>query len=222
MKKMNDRKKIIEYIEKCKMYGVIKDKFIDDLVLHCYSKGEIIWNMSDDYKYLYFLVEGRILVHLNSYSGKEMYLDFGDPIEVLGYIEFINSSCVFSNVTAVNKCFLIGLPREIIGENAHKNPEFYELVSKYLGDTLIKTSKKYTSNILYSIKERIATYIDSLSWNEDEINLPRKKTALSLGVSERHLRRVLNDLVVEGAIEKEGRKIFIKDRKKLKEYGIKE
>lgn len=221
MEKIKDIKRIERYIKKFDLKGVIKDDLVNRIELHRYRRGEIILHMEDEFKYLYFLVEGRVLIHLNTFEGKEMHLDFGDPLELLGDIEFVTSSGIYSNVEAVRESSLLALPKEYLVENARENHRFYELISECLGKKLMKTSKKHTEMILYPLKERIATYLHILAEEDDIIrSFRRSEVALSYGISERHLRRVLSELEDEGIISKRRGSIEIVDRDKLKKYVI--
>jgi len=221
MEKLNQRKLIDSYIKKYRLNGVIKDEFLERIELHKYKKGEIIYYMEEEFRHLYFLVEGRILVHLNTFDGKEMYLDFGEPLEILGDIEFISSSGVYSNVEAIKDSYLLALPRELLKENARNNSEFYEVIAKFLGNKLVKTSKKYTEMILYPLKDRIATYLYMIGEDEGMIEgFKQEDLALSYGISDRHLRRILGELEEEGIIKRMRGRIEIVDVELLKKYCI--
>lgn len=221
MKKRINTKQIKKYIEKYSLTGVIRDEFISEIEIHEYKKGEMIYQMKDELKYLYFLVEGKVLIHLQTEDGKEMHLDFGEPLDLMGDLEFINSSGIYSNVEAIKDTLLLAMPRDIVDENAKDNSKFYEMISKFLGKKLILTSKKYTQMILYPLKNRIASYIYDLSAGDDLIEGFRQmEVALSYGISDRHLRRVLNELEDEMMIEKNRDKIKILDRKRLKKLYL--
>ena len=96
MKKLIDAKKIKKYIDKYSLRDIIKVEFIESLELHEYKKGEMIQYMKDEFEYLYFLVEGKTLIHIQTEDGREVHLDFGEPLDLMGDLEFINSSGVYS------------------------------------------------------------------------------------------------------------------------------
>lgn len=218
---INNKNKIKGYLRTFDLEGIIQDNHIDKIELHKYKKREIIYYMKDELKYLYFLVEGTILVHLQTLDGKEMYLDFGKPLDILGDLEYISSSGIYSNVEAITDCFLLAMPKEVVDKNAKENWKFYEIISKFLAHKLKKTSKKYTEMILYPLKNRLATYLYELSTEDLFIEVFRQEeVALSYGISDRHLRRILGELEEEGIINKNRKSITIIDRKLLKKYLI--
>jgi len=222
MEKINNNKRIESYIDEFNLRGVIKERYLDRIELHKYQKGDIIYYMEDEFKYLYFLVEGRVLIHLHTVEGKEMHLDFGEPLDLFGDVEYISSSGIYSNVEAIKDSYLLAMPRDIVKKNAKENFKFYEMISKFLGKKLVNTSKKYTDMILYPLKNRIATYLYDLAGDDDLIEGFRQgEVALSYGISDRHLRRVLGELEEEGVIRKNRGRIEVADRKLLKKYCIK-
>ena len=222
MEKINDSKRIGEYIEEFNLRGVIKERYLSRIELHKYRRGDIIYYMEDDFEYFYFLVEGKVLVHLHTMDGKEMHLDFCEPLDLFGDLEYISSSGIYSNVEAIRDSYLLAMPRDVVEKNARDNYKFYELISKFLGEKLVKTSKKYTDMILYPLKNRIATYLYDLAGDDDFIEGFRQgEVALSYGISDRHLRRVLGELEEEGVIRRDRGRIEVRDRELLKKYCIK-
>ena len=223
MERINDKKRIEIYMDRFDLRGVIKKKYIERMELHKYRRGDIIYHMKDEFRYLYFLVEGKVLVHLHTADGKEMHLDFGEPLDLLGDLEYISSSGIYSNVEAIKDSYLLAMPRDVVDDNAKDNCKFYEMISKFLGQKLRKTSKKYTEMILYPLKNRIATYIYELAGDEALIEGFRQgEVALSYGISDRHLRRILGELEEEGIIAKKRGVIEVLNRSLLKEYCIDE
>jgi len=222
MEKINDSKRIGKYIEEFNLRGVIKERYLSRIELHKYRRGDIIYYMEDDFEYFYFLVEGKVLVHLHTMDGKEMHLDFCEPLDLFGDLEYISSSGIYSNVEAIRDSYLLAMPRDVVEKNARDNYKFYELISKFLGEKLVKTSKKYTDMILYPLKNRIATYLYDLAGDDDFIEGFRQgEVALSYGISDRHLRRVLGELEEEGVIRRDRGRIEVRDRELLKKYCIK-
>lgn len=222
MEKISDNKRIEAYIDKFNLRGIIKEKYLNRIELHKYHRGDIIYYMENDFEYFYFLVEGKVLVHLHTMEGKEMHLDFCEPLDLFGDLEYINSSGIYSNVEAIKDSYLLAMPREIVEKNARENYKFYEMISQFLGEKLVKTSKKYTDMILYPLKNRIATYLYDLAGDDDFIEGFRQgEVALSYGISDRHLRRVLGELEDDGVIRRDRGRIEVRDRDLLKKYCIK-
>ena len=175
MERINERKKIIHYMEHFGLMEVVKEKYIERMELHRYHRGEMIYYMKDELNYLYFLVEGKVLIHLQTMDGKEMHLDFGEPLELLGDVEYISSSGIYSNVEAIKESYLLAMPMEVVDDNARDNSKFYEMTSKFLAQKLRKTSKKFTEMILYPLKNRIATYLYELAGTENRIAVERRR-----------------------------------------------
>lgn len=222
MEVINHKEKLDYYLDLYNLREVIKPQFIPYLNLYKYKKGETILQMDDEFNYFYFLVEGKLLVHLSTEEGREMFLDFCTPLDLLGDLEYVTKKSTWNNVEAIRTSYLIAIPREILDKNAKDNINFYKMLTEFLGDKMGKNMKRYTNMILYPLKDRIASYLYEICGDSNEmILLKQGELALSFGISDRHLRRVLADMEEEGILTKSRNKIEIKDLTKLKTYVIK-
>ena len=89
-------------------------------------------------------------------------------------------------------------------------------LAKGLSENLINSSHNYTSNALYSGEQRLSTYILQGAYkNYFFDNLT--DVAATIGISYRHLLRLLNKLCDDGILQREKRKFKIIDEDQLKE-----
>ena len=100
--------------------------------------------------------------------------------------------------------------------------ELYRLLSKSICDKLIKTSKKFSQVILYPIKNRLVTCLIEISDKNRINNFKTQEIADYLGVTARHVRRILGELYAEKIIEKQVQSIYILNKKSLYKYVIKD
>ena len=113
------------------------------------------------------------------------------------------------------------MPRGIVDKNAKDNSKFYEMIANFLGKKLLFTTKKYTEMIFYPLKNRLATYLYNLSAGDDLIEEFRQSdVALSYGITDRHLRRVLSELEDEKVILRNRSEIKILNKDLLKKYCV--
>ncbi|UUV19368.1 cyclic nucleotide-binding domain-containing protein [Fusobacteria bacterium ZRK30] len=221
MKKIHDIKKLKFYIEKVNMSHIFKPNAIDHLELHCFEQGESIYFTQDRCKYLHILVYGKVKIFLLNNEGNFMLLDFSKPYDFIGDVEFIQQKNIYHNVEAIIECLLIAIPISKIHEITISD-ELYRLLSQSVSDKLIKTSKKFSQVILYPIKNRLVTCLIEISDKDKINNFKTQEIADYLGVTPRHVRRILSELYTENIIEKEGQSIHILNKKLLYKYAIKE
>lgn len=221
MKKIHDIKKLKFYIKKVNMSHIFKPNAVDYLELHCFEQGESIYFTQDRCKYLHILVYGKVKIFLLNNEGNFMLLDFSKPYDFIGDVEFIQQKNIYHNVEAITECLLIAIPISKIHDITISG-ELYRLLSQSISDKLIKTSKKFSQVILYPIKNRLVTCLIEISDKDKINNFKTQEVADFLGVTPRHVRRILSELYTENIIEKKGQSIHILNKKLLYEYAIKE
>lgn len=221
MKKIHDIKKLKFYIEKVNMSHIFKVNAVDYLELHCFEQGESIYFTQDRCKYLHILVYGKVKIFLLNSEGNFMLLDFSKPYDFIGDIEFVRGKNICHNVEAITECLLIAIPTSKINEITISG-ELYRLLSQSIADKLIKTSKKFSQVILYPIKNRLVTCLIEISDKDKINNFKTQEVADFLGVTPRHVRRILSELYSENIIERKGDSMHILNKKLLLKYAIKE
>lgn len=81
---------------------------------------------------------------------------------------------------------------------------------RLLSDKSIFLSKKINTFALQTLKERLVSYLK----NNVEERITQQELANRLGVTRPSLSRVLSELINEGTLSVENRKIFINDKNK--------
>jgi AraC-like DNA-binding protein len=95
-----------------------------------------------------------------------------------------------------------------------KNLTFMTTLAKGLSENLISSSHNYTSNALYSGEQRLCTYILQGAYkNYFFDNLT--DVAATIGISYRHLLRLLNKLCDDAILKREKRRFQILDKEQL-------
>jgi CRP-like cAMP-binding protein len=103
-----------------------------------------------------------------------------------------------------------------------EDPKFLSFMCENLSEKLIRLSKYSSINLLYSLENRLASYMLAISSSDEGekskgINLDGNLTEVSelLGTSYRHLLRTLNKLCLQGVVIKNKDFYEILDIKKL-------
>lgn len=194
----------------------INDMFTEDMrpfmELLLFKKGEYICTDNEKLNYLFFFVDGKAKVYSTLSNGKSLLLCFYQGFKVLGDLEMINSEPATTNVQVIVDTYCIGISIEKVKTYLLDDAKFLRYICNSLGEKLNRCSKNSSINLLYPLKNRLASYILATGENLDE-----SLTEISelLGTSYRHLLRTLNNMCQKGLIKKNDTGFEIMDKKVL-------
>lgn len=190
-----------------------------------YDRGENILASGDPMDYFYFIVEGKAKIFLRLENGKSLLLRFARPLSELGSAEIFRTPRVANScVQSLYGTTVIRIPFTAIDQYAIHDVTFMQFIVKRLSHMLATASNAHSLNTSYPFKNRLASYLISITRTDleriDEIHIEQfSDLATFLGTSYRHLSRVVTALEREGIIKKEKRKLIILDAKRLEELS---
>lgn len=221
METINDKITIQYYIEKYH----IRDHFTVDMLpfmtLHQYEKNEEILIAGEPLDYFYFIVEGKAKIFTRTENGKSVLLRFTRPLSELGSLELLHKN------RHVNTCITAQFPTRVIRiafndleKHALHDPVFLKYIVSRLSHKLETESNKSSLNSTYPFKNRLASYLISITEMKgeriDEIRIDKMtELATYLGTSYRHLTRVVKELEAEAIIKRTHKKFVILNYKAL-------
>lgn len=223
MKKIHNPELLDKYIQKYNLMSIFENNMLNYMNLFSLDKGENIIENSNEMMNMYFLVEGKLKIFTYFSDDKSLLLRFNKPLSILGDVELLTNYKVGANVEALNKVIIIGIKYEDIYKYAIDDPIFLRFVIKNLSQKLYTLSNFTSLNLLHPLENRLASYLISISFDENNTpTLHEIKTsnlteiAMLLGTSYRHLLRTFKKFSQEGIVKKENKKITICDYDKLK------
>ncbi|HDR3490645.1 Crp/Fnr family transcriptional regulator [Bacillus wiedmannii] len=217
---------IIRYLETNKMLEIFSEIDTSYFQVNHFDKGKFICNIDDAMDRLYFVVKGKVKVYTITPEGKKLILRFINPLAVVGDIELIQNSKAHNVVEACSDVIAISISHAVIRNKLLHDPIFMNFLLENIANTL-KISTRFTAlNLLYPVEVRVASYLLSISTDSNG-NMYKKDldaTSISsiadfIGVSYRHVIRVLQKFYKEKLIEKRNGVIVIKDFFKMKEVA---
>ncbi|MDJ1475401.1 Crp/Fnr family transcriptional regulator [Bacillus sp. LS15-K4] len=217
---------IIHYLEINKMLEIFSEIDTAYFQVNYFDKGKFICNIDDAMDRLYFVVKGKVKVYTITPEGKKLILRFINPLAVVGDIELIQNSKAHNVVEACSDVIAISISHAVIRNKLLHDPIFMNFLLENIANTL-KISTRFTAlNLLYPVEVRVASYLLSISTDSNG-NMYKKDldaTSISsiadfIGVSYRHVIRVLQKFYKEKLIEKRNGVIVIKDFFKMKEVA---
>ncbi|WP_142312305.1 Crp/Fnr family transcriptional regulator [Bacillus wiedmannii] len=217
---------IIHYLKTNKMLEIFSEIDTAYFQVNHFEKGELICNIDDAMDRLYFVVKGKVKVYTITPEGKKLILRFINPLAVVGDIELIQDSKAHHVVEACSDVIVISISHAVIRSKLLHDPIFMNFLLENIANTL-KISTRFTAlNLLYPVELRVASYLLSISTDSNGTMYKKDLDATSIssiadfiGVSYRHVIRVLQKFYKEKLIEKRNGVIVIKDFFKMKEVA---
>lgn len=211
-----------KYVSQLQLEEPIPEKFWPLLQLRRYTQGEYLCYAGDRPEFLWIVAEGRCKVIPASEYGKTVVLNYLEPLDLISDIELFNECPFLYSVQAEGPVTAIAIPRDIFFNEMMGHLAFTQLLCQRFANKAYISSKKHSSAMLYSNKERLAHYIiKRLEDNPSQsIDFLTSEVAQYLGITARHLRRVLAELEDEGLIKRDGNQIWVINMKNLECYAI--
>ncbi len=226
MIKTRNVKEIDRYITKYTMNDIFSKDMKPFMELLFYKKNEYIIKEEQEINHLIFLVHGKAKVYVTLSNGKSLLLCFYQEFRVLGDLEIIDSKKAASNVQVIEDTYCIGISSENVRTYLLNDAKFLRFICGSLGDKLYRCSKNSSINLLYSLENRLASYISTTGEKMDDmgqvkITFEENLTEIAelLGTSYRHLLRTLNVLCTKGIIQKKNNYYEVIDEKTLKKLS---
>lgn len=182
-----------------------------------FQSGETIFEQGVEYPYIMIVVSGKAKVCTSAPSGKDLVLAYYLSSGLIGDVELMsNTTYATASVITLSPFECIVVPFHDNHDSIFQNLAFMTALAKGLSENLINSSHNYTSNALYSGEQRLSSYILKGAYKEHFFdNLT--DVAATIGISYRHLLRLLNKLCNDGILKKEKKGFQILDKEQLKQ-----
>ncbi|MBQ6222170.1 MAG: cyclic nucleotide-binding domain-containing protein [Solobacterium sp.] len=201
MEKICDKEKMYEYLND-RSYRNWFPALSDDHVYLIKTKPlEKLIGQGDEADTLYYLVKGRCRVSSTDQEGKTFILNIINAPNLVGEIELITEDVSFS-IETIDSCILIALPYAFYRNLLLNDNTFLLRLCELLTEKEREHALKLAQVSSFPLENRLAAFILENSFN-DRLSLKKTIIAQSLGVSYRHLEKVMKDFVEEGILKKD-------------------
>ena len=169
-----------------------------------FAPGEFLCHAGAPLEQLHIIVEGRCKVVPLSEDGKTVVLSYLEPIDLNGDIELYNNAPSMHSVCALTPVAAIAIARSVLFFVMMENNAFLQMICRSFAGKLYRSSQEHSSTMLYSIRSRVARCLvdGTTSQSSPELRIKMDELAQYLGITSRHLRRVLSDLEERGIIKR--------------------
>lgn len=206
-----------QYMKQHHLDCVFPEPFPHGVELFRYQKGEFLCRQGEPMSHFHLLVSGKAQVIPSSEDGRIVLLTNLVPIDMLGDIELLSHCDALHDVCAASDLVTLAIPKKVFSELMRSNLPFVQLVCQLLADKIYKGSMQQSSSLLYPLPCRLSRYLlnEAQTANSLTIEIHMYTLAQELGISDRHLRRILNDFKQEGILIKNGHNIVILNPERL-------
>lgn len=222
MQKLKDGSLIKKYMDAYGIQKLFKCDVFEQMQLFTYRKNEFIVNCGDDLDFFMFFVEGTAKVFTPLKNGKTLMLRFYHPLKLIGEVEMLNGDKATCSIQTITHSSVLALPMSFVRANCREDTAFLQCTLASLADKLSTFSKSSAINLLYSLENRLASYVlATLSCDEGDqeekavFKCNLTQLAELLGTSYRHLLRVINHFCEENILKREKGGFTVLDRKAL-------
>ncbi len=223
MKEINDAEVLNFYLQKFELEPIFTESLKPYMSLYHYDQGELVCSQGDPSEVLYVLVKGKLKIYKTSAEGQILVISFKTPLEVVGDIEYVKNTDIVNTVEAVTPVQLIGIPYRWLRRHVQDHAPFLHFILDIITQKFYIKSNSFSFNLMYPVEVRLASYL--LSVSSDEIDEPLdeqlstanlKDAANLIGVSYRHLNRIVYQFCSEGLVERSNGRIVVKNREGLR------
>lgn len=192
-----------EQKEILKQYG-LEERKLRGIACVQYEQGETIMEEGTPLKSLMIISRGEIRVSTDAANGKNLILCYYVSSGILGDMEFLTDHPdVYNQVSAeADDVEVIDIPFEMNRQYLMNSLSFIRTLAKGTAEKLVQSSRDYAENALLSAEQRLSRYILHAS-HHGRFSEVMTDVAMSIGISYRHMYRILNDLCQKKILQKE-------------------
>lgn len=188
----------IDLLEKCGLSNIEVSK----LQLHRFEPGETILQEGTPMDACYLIVKGVAKVYIASENGKSMLISCAISEGFIGEMELLTQSFhSYSRYVAETVFDCIRIPYSDITHAMQDNSIFLNYLVTNLSSKLYLSIQYLLHRVHYTADERLASYILRYCQNGYFTSV-LSDVSLCLGISYRHLFRLLDQFCSEGLLEK--------------------
>ena len=188
------------------------------------KKGEPLFEEGDKLNGVYCVRNGVSKLSKLSANGKDQIVKLASKGEVLGQRSVISQESTNLWAVAVNDMEVCFIPKESINNTLQKNPNFTLEVLRHMAHDLKEADDVIVNISQKTVKQRMAEAFLYLQNNFGEdadgflaLTLSREDISNVVGTATESAIRIISEFKKKGLIQTSGKKIGIKDERRLHE-----
>lgn len=224
---MEENQKTVEdYVREYELFKVVPEEILPHMSLLSYQPGAWICSQGEAADTLYFLVHGKIKIHTTSSEGKTLVISFKTPLDLVGDIEYIQRCETLNTVEAVTPVQMLAVQYRWLDRFGEQNAAFLRFMLDIITKKFFMKSSSLSFNLMYPAEVRLASYLLSVVDDGTEqggyskVKLEVLKDAAGMiGVSYRHMNRILSQWADAGLVVRGKNGITVRNWAELSELS---
>ncbi|MGM0303920.1 hypothetical protein IGI66_003585 [Enterococcus sp. AZ048] len=209
MKKFHDAEQLSAYVEMHHLQDYMDSDILAMASLQYFEKEEHLIRTGTTSDFLYFLVDGTVMVYSYSSDTQNICIDHAKPATPLGEASSLWGLLPKSSVKAVSNCMCVSIPLNQYREQLQQDVRFLQNICQLLSYRL-NSGVNLANSLAEPVETRLAKFI--LTNHENEKFSFRLTTCASiLNVSYRHLLRTMTNFRDANILEKKKNYYLIND-----------
>ncbi len=217
MKRIYDKEIVNYYIKKTSFRKYFEQDFVKYAELLFFDKNEYLIKEGEESPYLLFMVKGRVVYSSISEAGNTIIFGSTKSFKVFGEASSIWNEIPENSVKALEPTYCLAISLNNYRDLLLNDTHFLRHICKILSDRLKNANKSYAFYLSTNAENRLASFILQNQKNNVFDN-SLVSTSEVIGVSYRHLQRVICSFCEKGILKKEKRRYIILDKEKLNGY----
>jgi CRP/FNR family transcriptional regulator len=181
------------------------------------KKGEVLFNEDEEVKGMYFVYEGKIKVHKKWDDDKDLILRFAAKGDIVGHRGMGSGNVYPVSATALESSVVCYVDLDFFNASLSCNQHLIREFLQFYAQELYESEKNMRNLAHMSVKGRLANAFLSLRKKFGEtkdgainIELSRQDLASYTGATYETVFRILNEMLNEGLVEIDRKKIKLK------------
>ncbi len=167
-----------------------------------FSPGELLVREGEPISYFYIVISGRAKVCCNAPDGNSLILCWYVSDGVIGEVGLMAGCCAATTtVVAISEFACIAIEHSFCMEEVKRNLAFSNALGKEMAKKLIVRTNDFSAQAFYTGEQRLCSYILEASYR-NVFNDMLTDVASSVGISYRHLLRILKQLCTDGVLQR--------------------
>lgn len=186
-----------------------------------YKKGETIFQESTPVKGIYFLYDGKVKVHKQWGTDKDLIVRFAQKGDILGHRGLGGGERLYTvSATALEDSTVCYTDMNFFEASLKVNPTLTLKLMQFYADELQEAERKMRNLVHMDVKSRLADGLLEISrlHNDAQFTISRQDLASFAGTTYETIYRNLQEFIQEKLIAVEGKLIKIVNEKKLRGY----
>ncbi len=201
--------KLQYYFKKNQLLHIFPESALSYLRLKSYAKGSYLCHAGSDLQSIYMVMDGKGKVISVSENGEQAIISYLYCYDLVGDIEYFSECPALHSVMADTQLVILVIPASTFKQYLKDWAPFLTCMCNSMAKKLYSSSLAKANHLLETTETQLLQYLAELSkaQNSRVISLNRVEAGQQLGISVRHLRRLLGQLEDAGEVERIGRSI---------------